>query len=97
MIEEIESINERLERLIAGTDTQEDREAIADYIQSTEERMECVLELIICSRDRYLKKAAALGDLEAQEWLKDRDIDDEAFAAFEAELRERHEEEGEAE
>lgn len=97
MIEESESINERLERLLAGTDTPEDREAIAAHIRSTEERIEFMVELLVCSRDRYLKKAAALGDLEAQEWLKDRDADDEAYAAFEAELRERHEEESEAE
>lgn len=97
MIEDADYIIERVDRLIAGTETAEDRQEIAAYIRGVEERIEFVIEMLSFSRDRFLKKAAAFGDVEAQEWLADRERDEAAYNAHEAELREWRDEESEGE
>lgn len=80
MIEESSTIEERIERLLDGTETAEDRQEIAAYVRDRENRVGYLIEFLCADRDRFLKKAATLGDAESKLYLKEREIDEKAAA-----------------
>lgn len=68
-------------RLERGEQTPEDVQAIAAYVRQQEQKLEFMIEMLSASRDRWLRTAAELGNPEAAEWLRDREVEIATWAS----------------